>query len=767
MENKLYYKYEASHFEEALPVGNGHFGGMVYSKCGVERISLNEDTVWSGTKRENYVPENPQKALKEAQKLVLEDKIFEAQEVLADGFNSMWSQMYLPMGDLFLSFGHKNVSEYRRELDFTTGIVKTEYMCDNVKYTREVFASYPDDVMVVRVCANSDKALNFTVKTETKLKIEESYNRDNILLIKGVCPSIGSSYSFVQPEPHIYDDKNPGVRFAFSAKVTSDGEIVDLGDSIDVKNAKEAVIYLSAHTNFDGIDKDEKEYAEPAISIVENKEFAAFDMILKAHLADMAEIYGRVKLDLGPTPTDKDIYERLKTFDGTDLGIYELLFGYGRYLSIASSREGSEASNLQGIWNERLDPPWSSNYTININAEMNYWHIFNTNLADCFKPFIEMAKKLQKTGRITAQKYYGARGFVSHHNTDLWGMSNPVGYKAGEDGCVYAFWCMSSGWVSCQLYDLYEYTLDKNLLKEIYPIMLEAALFYTDIMFTDENGKKYIMPSTSPENYYVRDGKLLSLSKSTTMTTSILRELFTRVLKAGEILGDTNETLDKVREMLPNIPLPQIGSDGRLMEWAYEEVENDKNHRHVSHLFSLYPGNLITKDKTPELAEACRQSLLTRGDNGTGWSLGWKINHWAMLGDGNHALELLKLQLHLVEEMDGRVACEGGGTFANMFDAHPPFQIDGNFGAAAAICNMLLQSEIGEISILPALPDIWEKGSVSGIKAKGNVTVDIKWENKKATQVVLMSPVTQKVTVLVNGEKMNIELEADKKKVVL
>ena len=771
MEHILNYEKEASYFEEALPIGNGRLGAMVYGKTDTEKISLNEDTLWSGRAKKNPVPPNAAKAYKKARELVLNGKIFQAQELLAKDFHSMWSQIYLPLGNIYLNFCHSHTKDYIRTLDIENGICKTKYECDGCLYTREIFSSYPNDVIAIKLTASEKGKLNFDFSFETKLKHDKEHFKDNILMLTGSCPSNGCGYDCVQKEPLIYIDDEPGIEFTFAAKTDTDGDIYFENNRVFIKNAGSAVIYMSVKTSYNGFDKnpktDGKPHTKPALDLLEQTDLKNYDNIKSRHINDFSSLFNRVSLNLfSKSKPEGDILNRLSDFDEKDFGIYELLFAYGRYLTISSSRPGSEASTLQGIWNEKLNPPWSSNYTININTEMNYWPTLNTNLKECFKPFFALAQKLCKTGTQTAKDYYGAHGFVSHHNTDLWAMSNPVGLNRDYESCVYSFWNMSSGWISCQLFDWYEYTLDTEILKQIYPVMYKAAEFYLDIMQKDENGFYMISPSTSPENCYLKDELKLCVSKTTTMSNSILHELLIRLIRANEILGrKKDEVIDKAIKTAENILPVGLTKDHRILEWAYDEEESELHHRHVSHLYSLFPGNLIRPDKTPELATACKKSLEIRSDEGTGWSLAWKMNLYAYLKDGNHALNLIKNQLRLVtsyKEDNKANYVKGGGSYPNLFDAHPPFQIDGNFGSTAAICNMLMQSEIGSIDILPALPDMWEKGSVCGIVAKGNITLDLKWENKQAVSLILKAPVSQNVTVTVNGKKTDVSLIKDR-----
>lgn len=769
MKNMLHYYKPAKCFEEAMPIGNGNFGGMVYSDTDIERISLNNDTLWSGSGKDKPMPPDPVTALRKAQEAILrEDDPKKAEEIIAEGFNSILSHTYLPMGDLLLKFGHVDVTDYRRSLDMRNGLCATEYLCGGVRYKREVFSSYPGDLMAVSLWADKGKALRFRFGLQTELKMLSYTFADGVLILNGIAPAPEDPYVTKQPELFQYE-AGLGMNFCVQIKVATDGEISFCDGEVCVENADRAVLYLSTKTNFKQLDLGQEkteDYLKDANAIIKNLELADFELVKQAHVEDFSRLYDRVRFSICDDDSAEDTGEMLKNFDGTQLSLYERFFEFGRYLTISASREGTIPTNLQGIWNEKLLAPWNSNYTININTEMNYWPVFITNLSECFEPLITFMEKLRIKGQRTAKGFYNARGFVAHHNSDIWGMTNPVGYNRGPSTTMFSFWNMASGWFAMQLYDLYEYTLDVKKLERIYPIMHDAALFYCDIMYRDEDGYYMVCPSTSPENNFVRDGDYHNISKTTAMTTSILRELFTRLLKASEILGVHDEVTEKVGEMLPHIYPLQIGKDGRILEWAKEEEEYEVTHRHVSHLISLYPGNLITPDGTPELAEAVKQSLIGRGDDGTGWSLAWKINLWAFLRDGNHALKLMDMQLRMVDPFKSLKYVKGG-TYPNLFDAHPPFQIDGNYGVCAAVCNMLMQSEIGSIRLLPALPDRWKRGSISGIVAKGNVTVDMRWDNGKVVALELVSPVAQKITVNATGTVLEVKLEKNQKTKVL
>lgn len=735
MENLMFFNTPAGNFEEALPIGNGHMGVMVYGKPDREKISFNHDTLWSGAKGDRPVPENAPKMYKEIQKLVLEKKYFDAR-ALSKEFTSYDTASYLPFGNLFINFGDEEISSYSRFLNLETGIANTDYISNGYKHHREIFASYDYSLVALKISTECKKSFDF--QFEHKLKITES---DGNGTYKGICP-----YYVVNFETgHIgyeYLKEDEVVAFTHQINCITNGTLNITDDKYYVENATETIIFISIDTTYD---KNDRKISE------------SYDVIKEKHINDFSSLYNKASIKLTDKKSIQPLDERIKSFNGDDSGLYELLFNFGRYLIISSSRKGSEATNLQGIWNEEMIAPWRSNYTVNINTEMNYWPVHMANLSECFDPFISLMKKMQKIGRETAKDYYNAKGFVCHHNIDFWGHTNPVG-RGNGGSYIFAFWNMSSGWMASQLFDEYEYTLDKETLKNIiYPIMKESADFYLDIMY-EEDGKLMICPSTSPENTFLVDGEGYASAKTTMMSASILYDLFTKLSKACKILGIENN-YEEIKEKLF---FPEILKDGRLPEWSEDLPERDPEHRHVSHLYGLHPADIITPDNTPKLADACRKSLNTRGDVGTGWSLAWKVNLWARLKDGNRALKILERQLKYVEPSAEIDYVNGGGTYPNLFDAHPPFQIDGNFGTLSGIIEMLMYSKSGYIEILPALPDKFENGSVKGIKAKGNITVDIFWKNNKATEVTLISPVSQTVTVKINGMEKIVSLSSEK-----
>lgn len=771
MNNTYFFKSGAEHFEEAFPIGNGSIGAMIYGGIQKEKISLNHDTLWSGHRFEYDTPANAPENYLEARRLVAEGKIVEAQQILENRFNCHDTQMYMPLGNIFIEYDRDENGEYTRTLDMSKGKVSAEYDDGKVEYDHSYIASADSECLALRINASKRGELSFVLSFEGGVEIisDELRVDKSVLVFTGKCPSFTKPKK-QGPDDHddrlvVYSDReDESIMFTLCIKpVITGGELIFDGAKIYVRNADKAEIFVTVRTSFiDPYTLPLREHRKAAISAV--KKCEDYEDIEKKHIVDFSQLYSRTSLELREDD-DRKIYEkltideRLKGFDGRDTGLYELIFNFGRYLMISGSRSRSQPLNLQGIWNEKLLAPWSSGYTVNINTEMNYWPAFSCNLAECFEPFLSFMKNILPSGSRTAKEFYGAAGFVMHHNSDIWAHTVPVG-PGVEGSSVWSPWPMASGWMSIQLYDGYEYTLDEDYLEDIYPIMKKAAEFYCDILCEDGD-KLIISPASSPENKYMHKGSAVALSKSCTMSQSIVAELFDRIIRASEILSCDSDFRSNIRKMLEKLDPYHIGSDGRLLEWDGEYDEAEPEHRHVSHLFSLFPGKNISVSETPELARACRKSLERRGDGGTGWCLGWKTCLYAELGDGNRALDILKNQLRYAEPTDN-TSTHGGGTFPNLFDAHPPFQIDGNFAATAAIAHMLLQSEIGCIKLLPALPDEWQEGKVKGLVAKGNVTADISWENSRVKKVYLSSPISQTITVMANGEAEEYELTAGK-----
>lgn len=757
--NTLYYNKPAKMWTSALPLGNGKIGAMIYGCPQVERISINHDELWSGYPK-TYQHMCSNKRFLKARELAMRGNLIDAQNILETDFQGLNSESYLTFGDIILDCHKGMVRNLERTLDLETAIHTVTYFKSNIKYTRESFISYPDNVFVTRLSSTANNSVSFTLSVNSPLK-NTIYSENETLILDGICPS--HSYRNLENKKlnlNEYEDEpeKKGISFRGAIKVKTDGTIAYSQDKIIVTNANAAIIYFTCETSFNGFNKhpflEGKEYKNACLKTLENAYSKKYDEIKSNHISDYKKYYDRVELNLGDEPkknlpTDK----RLADFTGShyDPGLYALLFNYGRYLTIAASREGSQAMNLQGIWNNSMTPPWSSNYTVNINTEMNYFPTLMTDMPEMHMPLIEFIKELSVAGEKTATELYGARGFTAHHNVDIWRMTTPAVGRA-----CWSFWPMSSGWLCRHLFEHYEYTLDKAFLKDTaYPIMLKAASFYLDMLIEDANGYLICAPSTSPENLFWSDGNQeCAVSQTSTMTMSIIKELFINCQKSAEILGESCDIIEEIKEKYPKLLPFKVGAKGDLLEWYNDEPWCEQSHRHVSHLYALHPARLINQKDTPELVTAAKNTLKFRGDNGTGWSLGWKINFWARLFDGDHAGKLIDMQLRPIDNRYVLNFKSGGGTYPNMFDAHPPFQIDGNFGATSGIAEMLMQSTEDTIYILPALPSSWKKGYIKGLRAKGNIKVDIYWNDGKLTDYKLYGN-TDNIKVMYNNTEID------------
>lgn len=744
MENVLKYAASATLFEEALPLGNGSLGAMIYGRTKVEKISLNLDTLWSGKPRRLTRPK-AHEAYVEAQELTLNGKLREASNILADDFSGTYGRAYLPLGNLYISRnGASAPTQYYRELDMETGTVSVVYIEDGINFQSEYFISHPDNCLAVRI--HADHPCSYTISMDSPLKSKVSAT-GKMVILQGECPTEHAPHYVEEQHDPIYGGE--GVQFTAITKVVSDGSVSSDNGIVTVENASSLVLLLCAESSF--IDYDTLptgEHFEPCLSHVDSISEKTFEELHSAHVSDFSSYYERVKLDLGFPASDKMTDDRVRAADKSeDLGLVELLFNFGRYLLIASSREGSQATNLQGIWNELMQPAWSCNYTVNINTQMNYWPVQMCNLAEMNAPLVELIRKISVTGAEVARDFYHANGFCCHANIDLWGYATMGGCNNRNCMC-YAYWNMSAAWLCTHLWEHYEYTLDKDFLKNTaYPLMKGAAQFLLSVLIEDGD-RLIVCPSTSPENTYRRDGEEFGLAKYSTMSQAIAMDLFGNVSSAAEVLGIEDDFVSEIRAKLPKLNTYIVGLEGQLLEYDDDYPEVDIHHRHVSHLYGLYPGDSISCGATPQLAEACKKTLMRRGDMSTGWAMGWRVNLWAKLKDGDHALELIKNQLRFTEGSNCKISYgPDGGTYANLFDAHPPFQIDGNFGVCAGIAQMLLQCEDGKLCILPALPQSFKSGSVKGLKAKGNITVDIEWRDGRLASYSLVSPVKQTVTV--------------------
>lgn len=719
----LWYQKPASRWEEALPLGNGRLGAMVYGGMYQELIQLNEETVWSGGPGNN-INVDFKTILPEVRRLIFEGKFQEAQEYAnkyfprSSGPDNNYGMRYQPVGDLHIEFsGLGEIKEYKRQLDIGNAISTTIVKSDGVTYTREIFASFSDDVIIMRLSSDKPNSISCNVSIATPHKLVKIKGNNNQLKLNGVSGD--------------YENKEGKVQFTTLIRPVLDGGIIDVNDSaLVIKRANSVALYVSIATNFINYHDISGNSDLKAQQILSKALEHPIEEAKASHTKKYALLYDRVKLNLGVTdsvrnPTDV----RLARFnEGNDPQFVSLYFQYGRYLLISSSQPGSQPANLQGIWNNKVKPPWDCKYTVNINTEMNYWPAETTNLTELTEPLFAMIKDISETGKESASRLYGARGWNIHHNTDIWRISGPV------DGAYYGLWPMGGTWLSQHLWQHYLYQGDKKFLREVYPILKNQALFYVDIMQKEPvHGWMVVCPSMSPENSHHPN---TTIAAGTTMDNQLVFDVFNDVIRACEILDTNRAFADTLSQLLGQMPPMQIGRWGQLQEWMYDWDHKDDKHRHVSHLYGLYPSNQISPYRDPRLFEAAKTSLIARGDISTGWSMGWKVNLWARLLDGDHAYKLIKDQLTPSIQKDNS---EKGGTYPNLFDAHPPFQIDGNFGCTAGIAEMLLQSQDRAIHVLPALPVEWKNGEISGLVARGGFEVDLKWKNGEIAEVKVHS----------------------------
>lgn len=777
---KLHYDRPAEYFEEALVIGNGTMGATLYGGVKKDKTSFNDITLWTGEPESENSSPDAFNVIPEIRAL-LDNEDYEGADKAQYKVQGHYSENYQPLGTLTIEYldDTAGISDYHRWLDIGNATARTQYLKDGKLFTSDYFASAPDSVIVIRLKSENKEGIHALLSFDSPLP-HSSQVADNEISVEGYAAYHSFPVYYKAEDKHRYDPER-GIHFKTLVRVLSvDGSVKNrYSDSrIEIDGSTEVLILIANVTSFNGFDKDPVKEGRNYRSHVEKRMKCTigktYDALREAHIRDYKYYFDRVKLDLGNTdddiaalPTDKQLlfYTDCKQ-QNPDLE--ELYFQFGRYLLISSSRTPGVPANLQGLWNESVLPPWSSNYTVNINLEENYWASGTTNLIEMQYPLIEFIANLSKTGRKTAKDYYGVeRGWCLGHNSDIWAMTCPVGLNEGDPS--WACWTMGGTWLSTHIWEHYLFTLDKGFLCKFYPVLKGAAEFCMDWL-VEKDGKLVTSPGTSPENKYITpDGYVGATSYGNTSDLAMIRECLIDAAEASKVLGVDKSFRKRIKKTLSRLYPYQVGKDGNLQEWYYDWQDQDPYHRHQSHLFGLYPGHHLSVEETPELAAACARTLQIKGDETTGWSTGWRVNLLARLRDGEKAYHMYRRLLRYVspDNYKGEDARRGGGTYPNLLDAHSPFQIDGNFGGCSGVIEMLMQSSTNKIVLLPALPESWADGSVQGICARGGFVVNMEWKNREVVSLIVSSLKGGQTEICFNGVSKKVVFKAGEKKRLL